>query len=89
MHQTAGESTSPVSPYANMTFAWNNHGDREEADELARLNQRNYRSLADSVGFDSVVLKQRETDRAVQAKSRGIDVPSAAAAPLSSVPQTT
>ncbi|GAA5975636.1 hypothetical protein JCM10908_005226 [Rhodotorula pacifica] len=50
--------------------------DRQEAVELSQLNQRNYQSLADSVGFDSVVLKQRESDKAVLAKARGIGQPS-------------
>lgn len=50
--------------------------DRQEADELSQLNQRNYQCLADSVGFDSVVLKQRESDKAILAKERGVAVSS-------------
>ncbi|KWU43382.1 hypothetical protein RHOSPDRAFT_35131 [Rhodotorula sp. JG-1b] len=50
--------------------------DRQEADDLSQLNKRNYQSLADSVGFDSVVLKQRESDKAILAKERGVAVSS-------------
>ncbi|GAA5867191.1 hypothetical protein JCM3774_002364 [Rhodotorula dairenensis] len=71
MHQLASDRT-PTSPYANMSIPSYSFIDRQEAVELSQLNQRNYQSLADSVGFDSVVLKQRETDKAVLAKEHGI-----------------
>lgn len=36
---------------------------RQEAVELSQFNQRLYQSLAGSTGFDTVVLKQRESDK--------------------------
>lgn len=74
MHQLASDRT-PTSPYANMSLPSYSFFDRQEAVELSQLNQRNYQALADSVGFDSVVLKQRETDKAILAKERGIAAP--------------
>ncbi|GAA5966025.1 hypothetical protein JCM8115_004802 [Rhodotorula mucilaginosa] len=73
MHQLASDRT-PTSPYANMSIPSYSFFDRQEADELSQLNQRNYQSLADSVGFDSVVLKQRESDKAILAKERGVAI---------------
>lgn len=75
MHQLASDRT-PTSPYANMSIPSYSFFDRQEADELSQLNQRNYQCLADSVGFDSVVLKQRESDKAILAKERGVAVSS-------------
>lgn len=79
MHQSANDNT-PVSPYANMNFSWG-QGEREEATELSKFNHCSYQSLADSIGFDSVVLKQRESDKAVQEKMRATDGHSAVALP--------
>ncbi|GAA5975683.1 hypothetical protein JCM10908_005241 [Rhodotorula pacifica] len=56
-------SSTPTSPYASMDVPTFSFFDRQEAVELSQLNQRNYQSLADAAGFDTVVLKQRETDK--------------------------
>lgn len=66
MHQVASDAT-PTSPYAQMRIPF---FAPEEMAATSSLNKRNYQSLADSIGFDSVVLKQRESDRALQSTAK-------------------
>lgn len=56
-------ASTPTSPYASMEVPGFSFFQRQEAVELSQFNQRHYQSLAGSTGFDTVVLKQRESDK--------------------------
>ncbi|BGP54548.1 hypothetical protein JCM8202v2_002134 [Rhodotorula sphaerocarpa] len=64
---------TPATPYASMIVPSVGYFERQEMADHADLNQRNYKSLADTAGFDSVVLKQRESDRVLLGKFKDSD----------------
>ncbi|POY76824.1 hypothetical protein BMF94_0076 [Rhodotorula taiwanensis] len=78
MHQVA---PTPTSPYSSMTVPTRSYFEQREMDDYYKLAQRNFASLADSVGFDSVVLKQRESDRVTLGKIKSAEQPNRQASP--------
>lgn len=64
-----------------MTVPTRSYFEQREMDDYYKLAQRNFASLADSVGFDSVVLKQRESDRVTLGKIKSAEQPNRQASP--------